>query len=187
MWYFVYIVHTHSLCTRPVHLKRPHFACSGLLNENLWEVVVLPQGRSCSTLVIVCYITAITVEERENVSGWCLKVLSGLCFERRSVMVKVMSGYINFQRYHTSLIYTTVPVWILHKCVLFIWAFKTKLYILWLFFHLKTVLLHILSFMYIQLTDAILFFLEWGWLPKGFFKELLIWAWVLGVFVKTGC
>ena len=113
--------------------KRPHFACSGLLSESLWEVVVLPQGRSCSTLVIVCYITAITVEERENVSGWCLKVRSRLCFERRSVMVKMMAGYIKFQRYHTSPIYRTAQLRLLHKYVLFIWAFKTKFYSLTFF------------------------------------------------------
>lgn len=117
MWYFVYIVRTLSLCTRPVHLKRPHFACSGLLNERLWEVVVLPQGRPCSTLVRVRYATAITVEDKENVSGWCLKVLSGLCFERRRMMVKMMAGYIRFQKYLTSVICWTGPVWILHKGV----------------------------------------------------------------------
>lgn len=61
--------HFFSLCTHPGLLKRPHFACSGLLNERLWEVVVLPQGRPCSTHVRVCYATAITVEDKENVSG----------------------------------------------------------------------------------------------------------------------
>lgn len=115
MWYFVYMERTLSLCTHPVHLKGPHFSCSGLLNERLWEVVVLPQGRPCSTLVRVCYATAITVEDKENVSGWCLKGLSELCFERRRRMMKMMAGYLCFQKY----LCWTRPVWILHKSVLF--------------------------------------------------------------------
>lgn len=60
----LYIVHTFSLCTHLGHLKRPPFACRGLLNGRLWEVVVLPQGRPCSTHAGVCYATAITVEDK---------------------------------------------------------------------------------------------------------------------------
>lgn len=123
-WCFVYIVHTLSLCARPVHLKRPQFACSGLLNWRLWEAVVLPQGRPCSTLVRVRYATAITVEAGENVAGWCLKVLSGLCFERRRMIVRMMAGYIPSQKYLTS-VFWTGPVWILHKGVIILFYFFT--------------------------------------------------------------
>lgn len=66
---FVYIAHTLSLCTHILHLKRPHFASGELLNERLWEVAVLPQGRPCSTLVRVGYATAIIMESKEKVSG----------------------------------------------------------------------------------------------------------------------
>ncbi len=106
---FVYIAHTRSLCTRILHLKRPHFASSGLLNDRQWEVVVLPQGRPRSTLVRVGYATAIIMESKEKVSGRCLKVLSGLCFERRRMM-KMMAGYFRFQKYPTSVICRTGPV-----------------------------------------------------------------------------
>lgn len=59
------VASVHILCTR---------AASGvLLNERQWEAAVLPQGRPCSALVRVAYATAITIESRENVSGWCLK------------------------------------------------------------------------------------------------------------------
>lgn len=65
-WLFVYICSSRCLCAHPLH--------SGvLLNERQWEAAVLPQGRPCSALVRVAYATAITIESRENVSGWCLK------------------------------------------------------------------------------------------------------------------
>lgn len=139
-WHFVYIAHTLSLCTRPLHLKRPRSASGGLLNERLWEVVVLPQGRPCSTLVRVGYATAITAEGKENVSGWCLKVLSGLCFERRRMM-KMTAGYIGFQKYLTSVICWAGPVRMLHKGVLLCGNMKPRkqgflcLLIVWLKTH----------------------------------------------------
>ena len=58
--------HTLSLCARPLHLKRPRSASSGLLNERQWEAVVLPQGRPRSALARVGYATAITMESKER-------------------------------------------------------------------------------------------------------------------------
>lgn len=56
-------------------------------------------------------------KSKENVSGWCLKVLSGLCFERRRRVMKMMAGYICL-KYLTSVIIWKGPVWLLHKGVI---------------------------------------------------------------------
>lgn len=135
-WHFVYIVHTLSLCACPVHLKRPQFACSGLLNQRPWEAAALPQGRPCSTLVRVRYATAITVDAGgKNVWGGRLKVLSALCFERGRTIAPPMAGYIPPQKYLTS-VCRAAPVWTLHKDVIFFflslcnWEFETLLLLL---------------------------------------------------------
>lgn len=99
----VYIVRTLSLCACPVHLKRPQFACSGLLNGRLWEAAALPQGRTRSTLVRVRYATAITVDGGgKNVWGGRLKVLSALCFERGRTIAQPVAGCIPPLKYLTS-------------------------------------------------------------------------------------
>lgn len=124
-WYFVYIAHTHSLCTRALHLKRPHVACGGLLNERLWEVVVLPRGRPCITHSCQSGLCNSHYRGKQSVSGWCLKVLSGLCLERGRMM-KMMAGYICFQQYQTSVICWIGSVWTLHKDVLLCGNVKPK-------------------------------------------------------------
>lgn len=111
-------LHLHTLfclCTHPLHLKRPRSASGVLLNGRLWEVVVLPRGRPRSTPVRVAYATAITIESKENVSGWCLKGLSGLCFPCRRMMM--IARCIHFEKYLTSVICCTGLVWMLHKFV----------------------------------------------------------------------
>lgn len=104
-------------------LERASFFLQWALNERLWEVVVLPQGRPCSTLVRVCYATAITAEDKENFSGWCLKGLSELCFERRRRMMKMMAGYLCFQKYLTSVEQDQCEYYI--KVFFFVCAFET--------------------------------------------------------------
>lgn len=64
-------------------------------------------------------------KSKENVSGWCLKVLSGLSLERRRMM-KMMAGYICFQKYLTSVIIWEGPVWLLHKGVILYENVKQK-------------------------------------------------------------
>lgn len=108
-----------SLCyLSSLHLKRPHFAPSGLLNERRWEVVVLPRGRPCSTLVRVGYATAITMESKENVSGCGFKVLSGLAVVSVGGWGRWWLVTFRFQKYLTSVICWRGPAWMLHKGVL---------------------------------------------------------------------
>lgn len=110
------VASVHILCTR---------AASGvLLNERQWEAAVLPQGRPCSTLVRVAYATAITIESKENVSGWCLKGLSGFCLPCRRMMMKMIAGCVHFETFLTSVIcWTCLDVtWIcsiLYKTLIF--------------------------------------------------------------------
>lgn len=50
---------------------------------------MLPQGRPCSTLVRVRYATAITVDERKY--SRLMFESARLCFERRRMMVKMIT------------------------------------------------------------------------------------------------
>lgn len=103
MWslftYWALSLFVPNVCT----WKKSCFARSGLLNEQLWEAVVLPQGRPCSTLVRVRYATAITVDER--IYSRLTFESAMLCFERRRMRVNMIAGYICFQKYLTLLLF----------------------------------------------------------------------------------
>lgn len=159
-WYFVYIAHTLSLLYPPSALEKDSVCLRWAIEQetvggcgNATEKAMI---HSCQSGLCNSHYHG---KQRKNISGLCLKVLSGLCFERRRMMIMVMAGYIRSQKYLTSVICWTGPVWILHKSAFLCKNVKQS-------FDLKTCCRHIRYLRFNNITQ------HWGNLmgsssPKG--------------------